>query len=192
LRSFKLNVIIGFLALNFSSKAATDSSKQLKFISVQQIGLIKTLYDLTLELNLSAGVARKKWDYMLGVTLVQSNIKHYAFYGDIRFHPTKSRNFYLGLNSGTTVMSSKQPWAYPFGMIYTEERAIKKMLGLTESAIIGYKAKLGKEVFYNFNFIYNYSTVRYKETYLITGERNVTGSFTYLQTKFGFRAGLSF
>jgi hypothetical protein len=185
-------IILGLLVVGLSAHARSDSSRHLKFTSVQQIGFMETTNGLSLDFNLSAGVVRKKLDYMLGTSLVAANFSHYAFYGDVRFYPTKERKFYMGLNSGVTLKYNNQPEITPVGIIYSSERSVKRLPGLCQSAIIGVKARLGREVYYNINLIYNYSTIVYKETYLIVGDKEVTGRFTNLQSKFGLRVGLSF
>jgi hypothetical protein len=188
----KLYLVLGILVTSLSAKAKSDSNRHVKLTSVQQIGFMETTNGISFDFNLSAGVAKKKLDYMLGSSLVAANFHHYAFYGDVRFYPTKERKFYIGLNSGFTVKHNNQPSVTPVSMIYSGNRTIKRLPGLTESAILGVKARLGREVFYNINFIYNYSTVAYKETYVITSGKEVTGRFTNLQSKFGLRVGLSF
>lgn len=177
----------------FGQDSVGTKVNKLSFESVQQGGLYYNGTNVLPELLASAGVSYRKFDYMIGTGIDISYIPYRSHFADVRFYPFKQRKFYLEGQAGIANLLKKEAFLSPANKVWTNGNSdISKKVSPMATMLIGYKALLGKETFYNVSLFYNYTRLAYNETYLIPGDITTTGLFYNEQLKYGLRVGLSF
>ena len=121
--------------------------------------------------NFVNGIRFKKWFTGLGAD-IQFNRRLYnygpipfntsAFYIDGRYYINKNKSFFAKTDGGVNLIIEKLP--------SSSRENYKKLMGYHTAFGIGFKAKLGHEVFYSFDINYLIKQTRFNYNYI--GFRN--------------------
>jgi hypothetical protein len=132
---------------------------------MQQLGLLIGESGTGSVFCITNGVRYRKFFVGLGadVSLIRNFYRNYspnttsAFFLDGRYYINKKKNFFGKANGGVNIITSKSYSSY--GRTYKSLPSGYAAFGL------GFKARLGKEVFYSFDINYCIRQTRYNYTY---------------------------
>lgn len=135
-------------------------AQKIKFGALQQIGICGTEDGLGLNFSVTNGIRFKK--FFTGIAadiklISQTGISTTALFLDGRYYINKKQNFFAKADAGVNLIT--------FGMQSDRYYSYKKKPGAYAGIGIGYKAKLGNEVFYTFDLNYCLRQTIYSSTY---------------------------
>ena len=178
--SFSASLLYSQLAVSsgvkheINDESITDTTKHQKFRygGMHQIGLLfgdkrsSTCFNFINGIRFSrffTGIGfdaqlNRNFNNYLSSYYVNSTINTSAVYADLRYYINKKKNFFAVVNGGVNLVTEN--------LESNVNQNYKKRAGYYTSAGLGFKAKLGKEVFYSFDLSYSIKQTRFNYNYL--------------------------
>lgn len=163
----KIGLFLAFFLLVIS----VGYSQKLQYGGIQQFGLIFGESRVSSSFNLVNGLRFGRYFTGIGVD-AQFNHRYYysnnyfsslpynnsAVYADLRYYINKKKNFFAIANGGVNLINEK--------LYSLPNEKFKKLSGYYCAFGLGFKAKLGKEVYYSFDVNYAIRQTRFNYDYI--------------------------
>lgn len=140
-------------------------SQKLRYGGIQQLGIVVTEHETRTNFTLVNGLRFGRFFTGIGAH-TQFNRRFYnafyycnsifnttAVYVDGRYYIDKKKNFFTKVNGGVNLITQKLETHYYYNF--------KKRPGYYCSAGLGFKARIGKEIFYSFDITYCLRQIKY-------------------------------
>ncbi len=154
----KKYILLFLLALNFDSYS---QDSLVHYGGMQQFGLFFTETNTQINFTFINGVRYRRFFVGLGNDILygsySSQLNSSALFLDGRYYINKKKNFFAKVNGGVNLITAK--------FSSDDNNKYKKRPGTFTSAGIGFKARLGNEVFYTFDLNYCYRQSIYNYSY---------------------------
>lgn len=160
--------VFTFIFIFTLSAKAQDSlarKNKIEYGGMQQLGIMAGETGLRSVFCITNGLRYKNMFIGIGADAAINRSYYYndrqnnnsAFFIDTRYYINKRKNFFAKANGGVNIITKKSYTSY--GNTY------KNMPGGYAAFGLGFKARLGKEVFYSFDINYCIRQTRYNQTY---------------------------
>lgn len=151
--------------MNVSAQDSLVKKKKFQYGGMQQLGIQVGENGTRSVFCVTNGVRYKKFFVGIGADInLYRNFYYFdrqsnnaAFFLDTRYYINKRKNFFGKVDGGVNIITKKSYSSY--GSTY------KNMPGGYAAIGLGFKARLGKEVFYSFDINYCFRQTRYNQTY---------------------------
>ncbi|WP_317897314.1 hypothetical protein [Aurantibacillus circumpalustris] len=150
-----------------SNGSDTLKALKIKYGGIQQVGLIFGDRRSSTCFNFVNGIRFSRFFTGIGFDAQLNRSTNYyyenntnnttAAYLDLRYYINKKKNFFVVANGGANFIIENMDGSFRY--------SYKKLPGYYTALGLGFKARLGKEVFYSFDLSYSIKQIRYNYNY---------------------------